>query len=577
MIPRLKELSRRDSDTSSGGSSLSARSAEEHFLIREKYVIIPDDNNNNSSFRSSSSFTTKNQHQDDHHHHHEKVQPTVSKVVDAKLLVGKDNTIGFFFDSSHSAPLFLMTDHEQDHKEWLQVLQRAVQKSQKKKQELSNDGYAINSVHLAVESMVDMAIVSDAFGEIQCVNKALVQYFGYIRSELMYRPIDMLMTSDVARKHSSYMSKYRKTGDQRLIGVPRVVTVRLRDQSTAKCVLSLGEIPDSTNSDKDRFIAVMKPVVEKPNKNISETNDQEHRMTEHRHKILQPMDDMIVSLSTGLREEMEGTTKRLQNHIMSGFAAIDEQVQKLNGTMSHLEKRSERLIGIISHQNLATEYMQDVINAEYSAVSSSSNGNNGASENKQRIQNLLTAIESQNISLSEKQLRMKHIIDGTSTEFDDIISVEIALRWFMLFASTEQSTDNFKFFLYVNKHYRTETDLDKLCMKRDFIMETFLRTDSLHELNLSSRVRTVIEEQYKHMQLIDASTSESEDTGDESGGGIDPKIQREQAFFNSVMSSVKAVMFDTFARFRSHNMFLVMREELSRALANECHISDLKM
>jgi PAS domain S-box-containing protein len=473
------------------------------FTVKHKYILVTNEQTINS----------------DH---------IVSKVVDAKVLTGKENTIGFFFQDASSHPLFLMALNSTEHSQWLSVLQKALQKNQQ-------PSY---NIHQAVEAMVDMAVISDAFGVIQCVNNSLLQYFGYIRSELLYKNVKLLMDKKLADQHDVLLERYRKTNNQRLIGVPRVLQAKMRNGELRDIVLSLGEVPDSTNADPDRFLAVMKPVV-------SEQPDITRPKTD---TAFAPIYNMIDTMGTNINQQLSQLEDQFTQEISQTFIPISEQCRELQAKIESLESDNAKLMNVTTqHQQHCIDYLHTEIEKLYAKTSKLSKHDSLVRhDSAKKLEQMKLSV------IGRKASTMHSIIEKQHADFDEIMNNEISMKYFMCFAATEQATDHFKFFLYLNKHYKNEVNREQLAVKRDFIMDTFIRSGTLHELNLSSRNRATVEEEYRKLSLNPPAD-----------------VTKEQTFFDCVVKGVVENMFDTYSRFRSHALYQYMKDELYEASLHE--------
>jgi two-component system sensor kinase FixL len=93
-----------------------------------------------------------------------------------------------------------------------------------------------------VESAVDAIIVIDGQGHVEAFNPAAERLFGYTDQEVVGQNVSMLMPSPYREEHDTYLERYLREGNARVIGVGREVTGRRRDGSTFPLHLSVGEM-----------------------------------------------------------------------------------------------------------------------------------------------------------------------------------------------------------------------------------------------------------------------------------------------------------------------------------------------
>ena len=110
------------------------------------------------------------------------------------------------------------------------------------KQDITSALHAAEAMYGAIlEAAVDAIITIDPKGIIQSVNSAAVKMFGYTAGEMIGRNVSMLMPEPYAEEHDSYVDRYLKTGEARIIGIGREVTGRRKGGQTFPMDLAVGE------------------------------------------------------------------------------------------------------------------------------------------------------------------------------------------------------------------------------------------------------------------------------------------------------------------------------------------------
>jgi two-component system sensor kinase FixL len=120
--------------------------------------------------------------------------------------------------------------------EWFQRTRRETQ--------AANAWLARREAHLRsiLETVPDAIIVIDEAGLIRDFSPAAERLFGWTAAEAAGKNVDLLMPSPYREAHDSYLQRYYRTGERRIIGVGRVVVGERRDSSTFPMELAVGEM-----------------------------------------------------------------------------------------------------------------------------------------------------------------------------------------------------------------------------------------------------------------------------------------------------------------------------------------------
>ena len=83
-----------------------------------------------------------------------------------------------------------------------------------------------------LETVPDAMIVIDAVGTIQLFSRAAERMFGISQDQAIGENVRVLMPEPDSSRHDSYLERYRRDGEPRIIGIGRIVAGRRADGST---------------------------------------------------------------------------------------------------------------------------------------------------------------------------------------------------------------------------------------------------------------------------------------------------------------------------------------------------------
>jgi PAS domain S-box-containing protein len=109
------------------------------------------------------------------------------------------------------------------------------------------------------DATVDAILTIDERGIIQSINRSTERMFGYSAVELLGRNVSILMPEPYATEHDSYLERYLRTGEKRIIGIGREVVGRRKDGDTFPIELAVAESGGPTR----RFIGFIRDITER--------------------------------------------------------------------------------------------------------------------------------------------------------------------------------------------------------------------------------------------------------------------------------------------------------------------------
>ena len=93
-----------------------------------------------------------------------------------------------------------------------------------------------------LETVPDAMIVIDEHATVKSFSPAAERLFGYPTHDVIGQNVKMLMPSPYRENHDSYIERYARTGEKRIIGIGRLVVGERRDGSTFPMELAVGEM-----------------------------------------------------------------------------------------------------------------------------------------------------------------------------------------------------------------------------------------------------------------------------------------------------------------------------------------------
>lgn len=105
-------------------------------------------------------------------------------------------------------------------------------------QALAHSELHVRSILATVPSAM---VVIDEQGTMLSFSSAAEKLFGWAEADVMGRNVKMLMPNPDHDRHDQYLSRYRATGERRIIGIGRIIVAQRRDGTQFPMELSVGE------------------------------------------------------------------------------------------------------------------------------------------------------------------------------------------------------------------------------------------------------------------------------------------------------------------------------------------------
>src|SRR5271170_7631803 len=202
---------------------------------------------------------------------------------------------------------------------------------------------AAREVHLQsiLDTVPEAMIVIDERGVMHSFSSAAERLFGYAADEVLGTNIKMMMPSPYRENHDSYLDRYLRTGEKRIIGTGRVVVGARKDGSVFPMELAVGEM----KSDKTRFFTGFI-------RDLTERQEVEARLQELQSELvhisrLTALGEMASALAHELNQPLSAIANYTKGsrHLLEG--RTDDQSQMIREAIDKAAEQSLRAGEII--------------------------------------------------------------------------------------------------------------------------------------------------------------------------------------------------------------------------------------
>jgi two-component system sensor kinase FixL len=185
-----------------------------------------------------------------------------------------------------------------------------------------------------LDTIPDAMIVIDEAGLIRSFSPAAERLFGWTADEATGRNVSILMPSPHREAHDSYLERYYRTGERRIIGVGRVVLGERRDGSTFPMELAVGEMRGKSGRFFTGFV-----------RDLSERQEAERRFQELQSELvhvsrLTALGEMASALAHELNQPLSAVT----NYVTGSRQLLARDEPPLDKVRSGLDRASEQAL-----------------------------------------------------------------------------------------------------------------------------------------------------------------------------------------------------------------------------------------
>ncbi|MGP0000862.1 MAG: sensor histidine kinase [Acetobacteraceae bacterium] len=186
-----------------------------------------------------------------------------------------------------------------------------------------------------LETVPDAMIVIDELATVQFFSSAAERLFGYTANEVRGQNVRMLMPPPYREQHDGYLTRYRRTGERRIIGIGRVVVGRRKDGSTFPMELSVGEASQTGQRLFTGFI-----------RDLTERQQTERRLHELQDGLLhvsrvRSMGQMAAALAHELNQPLTATANYVRAAVRL-LALPEPDLERIREAMNHAVEQTLR-------------------------------------------------------------------------------------------------------------------------------------------------------------------------------------------------------------------------------------------
>lgn len=193
-----------------------------------------------------------------------------------------------------------------------------------------------------IEAVPDGIVIVDGRGTIVFVNRQTETMLGYDRSELLGRPVEVLVPGDRAQRHRAERAGFLAAPHQRPMGIGMHLEARRRDGTTLPVDIALSPLRDAGGS--ARVIAAMRDVSERL-RFEAELHDARASMATlaERERIARDLHDTVVQhlFAVGMSlqaTESQVTDPAVQRRIQWAVDHLDDTIRDVRSAIFSLQR-----------------------------------------------------------------------------------------------------------------------------------------------------------------------------------------------------------------------------------------------
>jgi two-component system sensor kinase FixL len=192
-----------------------------------------------------------------------------------------------------------------------------------------------------LDTIPDAMIVTDERGIVQSFSSAAERLFGYRPDEIIGQNVERLMPSPYRENHDSYIQRYLRTSEPRIIGIGRVVVGERKGGSTFPMELAVGEMRSGEQRYFTGFV-----------RDLTERQKTEARLQELQSELvhisrLTAMGEMASTLAHEINQPLSAISNYLRGLRRLLEASSDERAPRMRDALDKASEQAMRAGQII--------------------------------------------------------------------------------------------------------------------------------------------------------------------------------------------------------------------------------------
>ncbi|SNC75147.1 methyl-accepting chemotaxis sensory transducer with Pas/Pac sensor [Marinobacter sp. es.048] len=220
--------------------------------------------------------------------------------------------------------------------------------------DISEERYAREMMNQTLEQAMDAVISIDEHNNVTFFNKAAEAMWGYSRAEVLGQNVKMLVPEAIRGQHDSFVNRNRQTGENRIVGSYRELTIERKDRSKIWGQAAISKIEFDGLITYTAFIKDVTEEVEK-----REKMEMLSLVADHANSgiIITDGDGKIEYINAGFEKltgySLEECRGRKPGPLLQGDGTDPETVRQIR---EHLDRREPFYTEILNYHKNGTPY-----------------------------------------------------------------------------------------------------------------------------------------------------------------------------------------------------------------------------